>query len=444
MAPLRSRISRFVLMVLLALAPGAALGQPQVPEFQVDAMARRGAGATLESRLDVYVRIPYERLRFVNSVSGFTADYQVTVEALAREGNRLTTTPVETRVWEGTARVVAFKDTRENGASAFTTQSLNLAPGVYQLSVQVEDRNADQSFVRDLTVRVRDFNRQTALSDLTLLESYDRQTLSIVPRTSGLVSTDEGTFDVFFEAYTGRAADYVLRHTVTRLNRESAMPATGLSRSVVGEVVGDITDTGTSEVILSAGLSQHVIPIPMNDPKVGAYVLRMSLEDSSGLVLDEASLAFSVRWSGLDAHMQDIEQAITQLEYIAKKKDIGYILEATTEAEKTARFRAFWDRRDPSPGTRRNEMMEEYYYRVNYANRRYGTAEAGWKTDRGFVMVRFGEPDYVERKPHSFDYEPYEIWVYQRMGRKFIFVDKTGFGDYELLVPVWDERTRLY
>jgi hypothetical protein len=88
--------------------------------------------------------------------------------------------------------------------------------------------------------------------------------------------------------------------------------------------------------------------------------------------------------------------------------------------------------------------MEEYYYRVNFANRRYSAVTDGWKTDRGFVLVKFGEPDIVERRPHSFDFEPYEVWVYQRMGRQYIFVDKTGFGDYQLLVPVWDERTRLY
>ncbi len=434
-------------LVWMLSPPPSVRSQPAaavVPEFEVDAVARRGPGESLATRVDVYVRIPYERLRFVNSISGFTADYQVTVEALAREGDRLTSVPVETRVWDGSARVVAFRDTREAKASAFTTQSLALRPGVYQLSVQVEDRNAAQTYVRDLTIRVRDFNRPTAISDLTLVDDYDRQTLNFVPRTDGVVSTDEERFEVFFEAYTGRAGRYLLRHTVSRLQRDNGPETAGLSRAIVSSAGAEVVATGTDDVSLGSGLSQHVSPITLDDPRVGSYVLTMSIEDGTGAVLDEASVAFSVRWSGLEAATQNLELAISQLEYIAKKKDIAYILEAPTESERSARFRAFWDRRDPSPGTRRNEMMEEYYYRVNYANRRYGTSEDGWKTDRGFVMVRFGEPDYIERKPHSFDYEPYEIWVYQRLGRQFVFVDKTGFGDYQLLVPVWDERTRLY
>ena len=88
--------------------------------------------------------------------------------------------------------------------------------------------------------------------------------------------------------------------------------------------------------------------------------------------------------------------------------------------------------------------MEEYYYRVAFTNSKYGAVQDGWKTDRGYVYVTYGEPDFIQRKPFSFDYEPYEIWIYERIGRRFIFVDRTGFGDYELNVPIWDERTRLY
>ena len=169
------------------------------------------------------------------------------------------------------------------------------------------------------------------------------------------------------------------------------------------------------------------------------------LEDPvTGEVLDRARQMIVARWTGLEQHISDIDEAISQLEYTANRRDIEYMMEPESRAERYARFREFWDRRDPTPGTRRNEGMEEYYSRVSSANSRYGSVEEGWRTDRGFVLVRFGEPDFVKRKPHSFDYEPYEVWVYERIGRRFIFVDKTGFGDYQLLVPVWDERTRIY
>ena len=56
----------------------------------------------------------------------------------------------------------------------------------------------------------------------------------------------------------------------------------------------------------------------------------------------------------------------------------------------------------------------------------------------------YGEPDYVERHTYSFGLsKPYEMWTYNSFGRRFIFVDRTGVGDYEILIPIWDERNRI-
>ena len=87
--------------------------------------------------------------------------------------------------------------------------------------------------------------------------------------------------------------------------------------------------------------------------------------------------------------------------------------------------------------------MEEYYYRIEYANRVFGNIVPGWKTDRGHVLMEFGYPDLIDRQTYSFGAEPWEVWYYYRIARQYIFVDKTGFGDYELMVPIWYERTRI-
>src|SRR5690606_31039977 len=128
--------------------------------------------------------------------------------------------------------------------------------------------------------------------------------------------------------------------------------------------------------------------------------------------------------------VSDLESAIAQLRYIAKDGELRAIRNAPTPQEQVRLFREFWDKRDPTPGTRRNERMEEYYYRVAYANRNYGrfSTDNGWNTDRGEVYIRFGEPDFVENHPFNYGTKPYQIWYYNRLGRRFIFVDETGFG----------------
>ena len=89
-------------------------------------------------------------------------------------------------------------------------------------------------------------------------------------------------------------------------------------------------------------------------------------------------------------------------------------------------------------------MMDEYYGRIQFANQNFGHYIDGWKTDMGMIYVIFGSPSNIERHPFELDSKPYEIWTYYDLGREFIFVDMSGFGDYRLQTPLWDvNRTRI-
>ena len=75
-----------------------------------------------------------------------------------------------------------------------------------------------------------------------------------------------------------------------------------------------------------------------------------------------------MRWTGLTDQIANLDDAISQLRYVARDREIAAMREAGSAQERMRLFREFWDRRDPSPGTRRNERMEEYYYRVAGVN----------------------------------------------------------------------------
>ena len=68
----------------------------------------------------------------------------------------------------------------------------------------------------------------------------------------------------------------------------------------------------------------------------------------------------------------------------------------------------FWKRRDPNPATEENEMKEEHYRRIAYANTKWGTEkQAGWKTERGRMYIQRGPPDEIEAKGNR------EQWLYR-------------------------------
>ena len=142
----------------------------------------------------------------------------------------------------------------------------------------------------------------------------------------------------------------------------------------------------------------------------------------------------------------------------------------------------FWQVRDPSPGTGRNEAHEEFLRRIALANRAYSHAASvpGMFSDMGRTFIRYGEPSEVlkqvvpsgdntltrvlqelqlsedrdvgevRQKGLGGDMRPYEVWVYEgeiplpmdadptvekstRHKRLvFLFVDEQGTGDYRL------------
>src|SRR5262245_56994733 len=82
--------------------------------------------------------------------------------------------------------------------------------------------------------------------------------------------------------------------------------------------------------------------------------------------------------------------------YIITKDELAAAKRLTTPEEKDAFIRAFWERRDPTPGTVENEYRDEHYRRIARANEKFTTATDGWRTDRGKMYIRLGEPDNIE------------------------------------------------
>jgi GWxTD domain-containing protein len=119
-----------------------------------------------------------------------------------------------------------------------------------------------------------------------------------------------------------------------------------------------------------------------------------------------------------------------------------------TDEEREQFIAAFWQRRDPTPGTADNEFRSEYYRRIADANQRFTTPSGirGWLTDRGRTLILHGEPDQranaalaaLRREDGSvISLGPLELWRYryiQGIGNnvELTFVDTARRGNYRL------------
>ena len=107
----------------------------------------------------------------------------------------------------------------------------------------------------------------------------------------------------------------------------------------------------------------------------------------------------------------------------------------------------FWRRRDPK-GTGQ-DVREEHYRRIAYANQNFHSGVAGWRTDRGRIYIINGKPDNIEEHGQGEQYYrshaegggstatyAFQVWHYRNLpgiGDVDIeFVDKRMNGNYTI------------
>ncbi len=109
--------------------------------------------------------------------------------------------------------------------------------------------------------------------------------------------------------------------------------------------------------------------------------------------------------------------------YIGGAQEIDRIHEANSASELMEKLRAFWlaPSRDQVEA---GQSMNEFYARVEDANRLFSNHKEGWKTDQGMIYVVYGPPTAVGR-----DGLDTEVWQYPDRGLSFAFVRATQAYD---------------
>ncbi len=144
--------------------------------------------------------------------------------------------------------------------------------------------------------------------------------------------------------------------------------------------------------------------------------------------------AVSAQFAGMTVDELDDEFRKTQ--YFHSEQD-GKTYEQLTDAEGKRKFLSqLWAEIESGNRTAVGLSRAIWRDRIAQANQRFSSMrKEGWKTDRGRVLIMYGDPSEVDRKHSTESSKPYEIWYYYQIenGVQFIFIDRTGFGDYVLV-----------
>ncbi|HVO75453.1 MAG TPA: GWxTD domain-containing protein [Ignavibacteriaceae bacterium] len=139
-----------------------------------------------------------------------------------------------------------------------------------------------------------------------------------------------------------------------------------------------------------------------------------------------------VSWYNKPLSLSNPEIAVKMLKYIESDSLINGILSHKEEEYPRLLF-DYWKKFDPTPQTAFNPLMQEYYSRVDYAQKNFSTISGtrGIDSDRGKVFIKFGKPSKIERNSDEYG-KIVETWSYEKLQKRFVFIDRQGTGEFLL------------
>lgn len=428
---MNKRISRTVLLVcvwLCAHAASALRAQTTAPDSSahfdklasVPAYVLRTyhyAGAHGKTRVHVRCGLVNDVLQFLQTGRDkYEAAYEVNLVVVDREQNL-----AASRILKRTLSVDDYARTNDRQRLNEEVVDFLLASDAYELRVEISDLHTQRRLRRSYPLTLPDFNTpQLQLSTLAFGEKAEPRD-SLRYNLLAVLSDNEPEQGVFFEIYGAQPGDTLRAHyRITDWKEATLEEWNSVS-------IADSSRMRRFEPLQSRlkyqGLHRLHVTLTVREQKTEAQA-DYRVQFAKPITIDTE--AFLAEYSGL---------VYLPLRYIASKKEFQRLIAAPAE-QRSARVENFWQERDPTVGTTANELREEFYRRVAFAQTRFalhGIDKAGWETDRGRIYIIYGPPQEVHQQMGELEPTPYEIWFYPTQEKRFVFMDKKGSGELELV-----------
>jgi GWxTD domain-containing protein len=426
----------------LAVAAAPASAEQTGGEIAVRTVRLYRAAAN-RTRIKAFVEIPYDMLASGAASGAKELAYKVAVTL--NDSTGLTLLHQE---WWGHAPA----ELQGPGASTVEILDFAVAPGAYRLNVAVTDSVSGRS--QQVSNDLRSFDMAPPMSDLWLAPRM--RLVSPTDTVPGLGELREGTTLVTAAA---RPVLTPLRSTLyylAEVYRGSSQP--GTMRTAVTDSTGT-TIVRSEPTAYRAAEDGGILSgqVDLTGLPAGRYVMNLELISGTDTITRSADFVMKGLEETLQRNLAErearrvtdegyfaamnanqLDEAEAPLYYVAPPGELSAYRKDLSLNAKRRFLTTFWSSHDPTPGTPRNEARERFYNGIAEANRRFTEGGRrpvpGWKSDRGRIYARYGEPDDRLERQQEGTAPRYQVWRYTReRSRYYVFADRTGFGTFVLL-----------
>jgi GWxTD domain-containing protein len=347
------------------------------------------------------------------------------------------------------------RDTSKIDFALMDQQRLAATSGKAILEVLVEDlldssNVAEQMFELDL-----DFSNMPCFSGVELLEEsnprapegspFAKNGMELIPYALNFYPSDRNVLKFYAELYgtdeimpgeklmitasiRKSGSDEVNPNFWTYFKREAAPVLPTLAEFDLGNL-----PTGNYDLVLEMRNRENEV---IQEQRMFFQRLNnQAVENFENIAMMDISSSWAERYSAaqLDAFVEYLKPACDPTE-----QNIIYSIENSRDSTMKARFLMnYWLKRSPE---KPYDAWLAYLGRVKKANDLFSTtSKAGYRTDRGRVLLQYNEPSDIQARPNEPNAYPYEIWHYYALedgqnNIRFIFFDPSLVSnDYQLI-----------
>jgi GWxTD domain-containing protein len=165
------------------------------------------------------------------------------------------------------------------------------------------------------------------------------------------------------------------------------------------------------------------------------YILNPAMPPEQQKLLTEDEDFQASEWSIATGDKLKLELELCEV--LASKGEIETKKQCTDERSQQRFLYRFWKVRDTDESTPANERLDEFRKMITRAQSMYSSIvfSEGWRSDRGRILLRYGQPTRVKQYFQTREHKAYEKWWYQGIqgGACFTFVDVNQQQDHRLV-----------
>lgn len=356
----------------------------------------------------------------------------------SRRSNSPSGVSIFRETWSDTVWVKTFEDTRSRFDHVQGFMHTELEPGNYHYQLQLARGGSEReqpSQVRSFVIPGSDIDEK---NEFILLSNFDMgdntADATLLNYASNVLYGQDYT--LLFKLPDSNPVSDRYRLEIRMGDEDNDQGEVVFSETVAGNQIFNVSSsslTGDKEEIRltlqkdSDGQSYAFITVPNSEFQNAEYTLTVRDTESDNTI---AQKTIRSRWIDMPVSLYSLDVSIDMLRFIIDESELKEI-NSGSSSEREQKFREFWTERDPSPETEFNELMTEYYSRIDYAYQNFSSFQTpGYDTDRGKSYILYGPPSNIDRQllPNQ---PTREIWEYPN--RELVFEAVDGLGEFRLI-----------